>query len=63
MEHEKNNNTEEQKNMNRIRRDEMQFRKQLRVSDILYAIRKHVRLIVLCTAAGLVLGIVLSVIS
>ena len=63
MEHEKNNNTEEQKNMNRIRRDEMQFREQLRVSDILYAIRKHVRLIVLCTAAGLVLGIVLSVIS
>lgn len=64
MEHEKNNlHTEEQNPQERMRRDDMQFRKQLRVSDILYAVRKHLMLVLVLTAAGLGLGIVLSVAS
>lgn len=38
-------------------------RKQLRVTDIIYAVRKHLLLIVLCTGIGLILGITLSVVS
>lgn len=63
MEHENNHNTEEQMQKERIRREEMQSRRQLRVSDILYAVRKHVKMIVLFTAVGMAMGIVLSVIS
>lgn len=63
MENEKNHNTEEQMQKERIRREEMQSRRQLRVSDILYAVRKHVKMIVLFTAVGMAMGIVLSVIS
>lgn len=63
MEHENNHNTEEQMQKERIRREEIQSRRQLRGSDILYTIRKHLKLIVLFTAIGLTMGIVLSVIS
>ena len=38
-------------------------RKQLRITDVAYAIRKHLLLIALCTGIGLILGITLSVIS
>lgn len=38
-------------------------RKQLRIEDILYALRKRMLLIVICTAVGLVLGIVLGFVS
>lgn len=61
MEHENNNRSaEEHRHAAQMRRDELQTRKQLRVSDILFAIRKHIVMIVLFTAAGLALGIVLS---
>lgn len=38
-------------------------RKQLQLTDIIYAVRKHLLLIALCTGVGLILGITLSVIS
>lgn len=63
MEYEKNNHTEEQRQTVHVRHDDLQSRKQLRVSDILYAVRKHMVMILLFTAAGLALGIVLSVAS
>ncbi|MBU5679471.1 polysaccharide biosynthesis tyrosine autokinase [Blautia sp. MSJ-9] len=38
-------------------------RKQLQLIDVIYAVRKHLLLIVLCTGIGLILGIALSVVS
>ena len=63
MENEKNSNAEEKKQVTRVWREEMQSSQQIRVSDILYSIRKHTKMIVLFTVAGLIMGIVLSVIS
>lgn len=37
--------------------------KRLRISDILYAVRKRLILILICTAIGLALGVVLSIVS
>ena len=36
------------------------LRKPLRVSDIIHGLRKHIKMIAICAAAGLALGIVLS---
>lgn len=47
----------------RPRRPEIQNNSQLRISDIFYAIKKHILLIVVLTAAGLAVGIVLSIAS
>lgn len=47
----------------RPRRPEMQGNSQLRISDIFYSIKKHILLVVILMAAGLVVGIVLSVAS
>ena len=63
MAYDKNNNTEQQSHSAPIRQEELQFRKQLRVSDILYAVRKHMVLVIIMAAAGLVMGIVLSIVS
>ncbi|MDY3920525.1 MAG: AAA family ATPase [Candidatus Limivivens sp.] len=63
MDNEKNGNQETQSYESRARWEEMQSRKQLRVSDILHAVRKHIMAIILLTAAGLGLGIILSVVS
>lgn len=38
-------------------------RKQLRIEDILFAVRKRLLLIVICTAVGLVMGVVLGFVS
>lgn len=38
-------------------------RKQLRIADVAYAVRKHLLLIAICTVLGLILGITLSVVS
>lgn len=47
----------------RPRRPEMQNNSQLRISDIFYAMKKHILMILILTAVGLVVGIVLSVAS
>lgn len=60
MAQEKDANKEEQ---NRMKRTEMQGRRQLRMSDIAHAVRKHIVMIIIFTAAGLVLGSVLSVVA
>lgn len=53
----KKNNTASEREYGRYER------KQLRVTDIIYAVRKHLLLIALCTGIGLILGITLSVVS
>ena len=64
MEYEKDHsNHEEQTFSSQIRREELQYRRQLRVSDIIYAVRKHIVMVLIFAAVGLVVGIVLSVIS
>lgn len=63
MENENLNSQEVQNDSSSVKRPEWQSRKQLRVSDIIHVMRKHMLLIVLCTAAGLVLGIILSIVS
>ena len=40
-----------------------QSRRQLRVSDLLYAVKKRLVLIVICAMIGLIVGISLSVVS
>ena len=40
-----------------------QSRRQLRVSDLLYAVKKRLVLIVICAMIGLIVGIALSVVS
>lgn len=60
MAQEKDANKEDQ---NRMKRTELQGRRQLRMSDIAHAVRKHIVMIIIFTVAGLVLGSVLSVVS
>lgn len=67
MENERKNhnaeNIEEQRREIRMRRSDLQTGEELRISDILFAIRKHIVLVLVFTAAGLGLGIILSVVS
>lgn len=63
MENEKHNSTGVQHHENPVRRPVLESSKELRISDILHAIRKHIMLILICTVIGLVFGIALSVVS
>ncbi|MCI5529986.1 MAG: AAA family ATPase [Blautia sp.] len=64
MEHENHNRSaDEHRYGAQTRRNELQTTQEIRLSDFIFAIRKHTVMIALLTAAGLVLGIILSIVS